>query len=155
MRRNASARVTTPGMIPRGPRSGGISPVAECARTTAPEKATKYITMPARIPCEGSGDHRGGMSANAPQPRAIRAMNTEIQEGRMMPLASSVPRYVRAIERGAQHRRRGANRDAAGKVSHIVAALVHHAEHVVGERDETRPEPREVESLRSAARDAR
>ena len=71
------------GAIPPMPKSGGTWPSSEGAFGWTRMNATKYIAMPARTPCAGAGDQRGGKSAKTPHPTAISNAKTRIQDGRM------------------------------------------------------------------------
>src|SRR5882672_3779410 len=152
MRRKAPARSTMTGAIPRGPKSGGSCPCSARVIAATRVNATKYMAMPARIPCPGAGDHREGKSRNAAQPTRIRRTKTGIQDGRMAS-PSSVPGDEGAVDRGARDRGGGPHAHTARETSHAAAPLLHRSDELVGQRHEAPGELEPVELLGRHARD--
>src|SRR5437879_4562147 len=128
-----------------------MTPILARATVIGGVNATRYMTMPARMPCESAGDQRGGMSAKAAQPTPIRMAKMGTQEGRMVTSGSTVPGRESAVEAGAQERGARSDRDAAGEVAHAVASIFHSSDEPVGQRYEAAGEPGPVELLGRAA----
>src|SRR5258706_4269019 len=126
-------------------------PILARAAVIGGVNATRYMTMPVRMPCERAGDQRGGMSAKAAQPTPIRMTKMGTQEGRMVTPGSTVPGRESTVEAGAQERGARSDRDAAGEVAHAVASILHPSDEPVGQRYEAARKPGPVELLGRAA----